>query len=58
MDFLIQEILYLIFLVKILLASVNDKYEKICAVPSNCEIDSSGKCKWFLKQIEVEGKNE
>jgi hypothetical protein len=24
----------------------------MCGVPSNCQIDSSGKCKWFLKQIE------
>lgn len=22
-----------------------------CAVPSNCTIDESGKCEWFLKQL-------
>jgi hypothetical protein len=25
-----------------------------CAVPSNCQIDNTGRCKWYSKQLEQE----
>jgi hypothetical protein len=30
----------------------------MCGVPSNCKIDSAGKCKWYLKQLEEQPKKE
>lgn len=36
----------------------NDLSGNRCAVPSNCEIDNSGNCKWYLKQKEKEQKGK